>query len=74
VLDVHLRGEPRVVGKDHLKFIVTDGDTSAEAIWWKMADRELPSGPMDVAFNAELHEYRGKQTVQLKVRDVRQNG
>ena len=73
VLGVHLRGAPRVVGKDHLKFFVTNGETSAEAIWWKMANRELPSGPMDVAFNAELHEYRGKQTVQLKVRDVRES-
>ena len=31
VLGVHLRGEPRVVGKDHLKFFVTNGETSAEA-------------------------------------------
>ena len=54
-----------------MKFFVTDGETSVEAIWWKMAERELPGGPMDVAFNAELHEYRGEQTVQLKVRDVR---
>ncbi len=70
-LGVQLSGATRVVGKDHLKFFVTDGETSAEAIWWKMADCELPGGPMDVAFNAELHEYRGEQTVQLKVRDVR---
>jgi single-stranded-DNA-specific exonuclease len=71
VLGVRLRGAPRVVGKHHLKFLVTDGETSIEAIWWKMAERELPGGPMDVAFNAEVHEYRGEQTVQLKVRDVR---
>jgi single-stranded-DNA-specific exonuclease len=70
-LCVRLRGAPRVVGKDHLKFYVTDGESSAEAIWWRMAERELPSGAMDVAFNAELHEYRGEQTVQLKVRDIR---
>ena len=70
-LGVRLRGSPRVVGKDHLKFLVTDGETSVEAIWWRMAERELPGGAMDVAFNAELHEYRGEQTVQLKVRDVR---
>lgn len=72
-LGVRLRGAPRVVGADHLKFFVTDPDTGvgAEAIWWKMAERELPNGPMDVAFNAELHEYRGEQTVQLRVRDVR---
>ena len=70
-LGVRLRGAPRVVGKDHLKFVVTDGETSAEAIWWKMAARQLPSGPIDVAFNAALHEYGGEQSVQLNVRDVR---
>jgi single-stranded-DNA-specific exonuclease len=72
-LGVRLRGTPRVVGADHLKFFVLDPGTGAgaEAVWWKMAEHELPRGPMDVAFNAELHEYRGEQTVQLKVRDVR---
>ena len=72
-LGVRLRGSPRVVGTDHLKFFVMDPDrgTGAAAIWWKMAKRELPRGPMDVAFNAELHEYRGERTAQLKVRDVR---
>jgi single-stranded-DNA-specific exonuclease len=70
-LDVRLRGTPRVVGKDHLKFAVTDGETTAEAIWWRMAEHQLPDGPMDVAFNADLNEYGGKQSVQLKVRDVR---
>jgi single-stranded-DNA-specific exonuclease len=69
-LGVQLRGA-RVVGKNHLKFFVTDGETSAEAIWWKMAECELPGGPMDVAFNAGLHEYHAEQTVQLKIRDVR---
>jgi single-stranded-DNA-specific exonuclease len=76
VLGVRLRGTPRVVGTEHLKFLVADPETGsgAEAIWWRMAGRELPRGPMDVAFNAELHEYRGERTVRLKVRDVRQNG
>jgi len=73
---VRVRGTPRVVGADHLKFFVRDPDSGigAEAIWWKMAGRELPGGPLDVAFHAELHEYRGEQTVQLNVRDVRPNG
>ena len=72
-LGVRLRGTPRVVGTDHLKFFVADPVTGvgAEAIWWKMANRELPKGLMDVAFNAQLHQYRGEQTVQLNVRDVR---
>ena len=68
---VRLRGSPRVVGKNHLRFHVTDGDTSAPAIWWGMGDFEFPQGQFDVAFTPELNEYRGVESVQLKVRDVR---
>ena len=71
VLGVRLRGTARVMGKNHLKFLVTDGETTTEAIWWGGADRELPTGPLEVVFHAELHEYGGRQTVRLKVKDVR---
>jgi single-stranded-DNA-specific exonuclease len=68
---VRLRGAPRVVGKNHLRFNVTDGDTTAQAIWWGRGDFELPQGNFDVAFTPELNEFRGVENVQLKVRDVR---
>lgn len=71
VRGVRVRGKPRVVGKRHLKFLVTDGDQTVDAIWWGAGDVELPSGQIDVAGNVELHEYRGVETVQVKVRDVR---
>jgi single-stranded-DNA-specific exonuclease len=71
VRGVRLRGAPRVVGKDHLKFFVTDGETTAEAIWWGAGARELPSGEFDVAFAPELNKYRGAETIQLRVKDVR---
>jgi single-stranded-DNA-specific exonuclease len=68
---VQVRGAPRVVGKNHLRFNVTDGDTTVQAIWWGRGDFELPQGKFDVAFTPELNEYRGEENVQLKVRDVR---
>jgi single-stranded-DNA-specific exonuclease len=67
---VQSRGAPRVVGKNHLRFNVTDGDTTAQAIWWGRGDFELPKGKFDVAFTPELNEFRGVESVQLKVRDV----
>ena len=70
---VRLRGAARVVGKNHLRFNVTDGDTAAQAIWWGMGDFEFPQDRIDVAFTPELNEYRGVESVQLKVRDVRQS-
>jgi len=71
VEDVRLRGAPRVVGKNHLRFNVTDGDASTQAIWWGRGDFELPPARFDVAFTTELNEFRGVENVQLKVRDVR---
>jgi single-stranded-DNA-specific exonuclease len=70
VRGVALRGPARVVGRKHLKFYVTDGDVVVEAIWWNMAAAELPAGRLDVAFAPEVREYRGEESVQLKVRDV----
>lgn len=68
---VQLRGKPRIVGKNHLRFTVTDGDTTVQAIWWGRGDFEFPEGAFDVAFVAELNEYGGRESVQLKVRDIR---
>ncbi len=68
---VHLHGKPRIVGKNHLRFSVTDGDTTVQAIWWGKGDFEFPEGAFDVAFTPELNEYGGRESVQLKVRDIR---
>jgi single-stranded-DNA-specific exonuclease len=68
---VHLRGKPRIVGKNHLRFSVTDGDTTVQAIWWGKGDFVFPEGAFDIAFTPELNEYGGRESVQLKARDVR---
>lgn len=61
---------PRVVGRKHLKFTVADDRARQEAIWWNMADAGLPAGRFDMAFYAELNEFRGTESVQLNVRDI----
>ncbi len=68
---LRLRGTPRVVGKGHWKFQVTDGERTLEAIWFGAADRELPRTEFDIAFLPEANEYGGERTLQLRVRDVR---
>ncbi|MCG3150270.1 MAG: Single-stranded-DNA-specific exonuclease RecJ [Verrucomicrobiae bacterium] len=73
-LGVRLAGKPRVVGQKHLKFAVTDGTATVEAIGWGMGDWELPAGGMEIAFVAEMNEFRGVESVQLKVRDLRAGG
>lgn len=67
---VVVRGEPRVVGRKHLRFQVTDGTATLGAIWWNHADEKLPRGPLALAFVPELNDYNGERTLQLRVRDV----
>jgi single-stranded-DNA-specific exonuclease len=67
---LRLRGEPRVLKERHLKFYLTDGETTAEAIWWGGAGQELPA-ELDVAFVAEQHVFGDVETARLVVRDVR---
>jgi single-stranded-DNA-specific exonuclease len=67
-------GAPRVVGQKHLKLTLTDGTGTVEAIGWGMGDWEVPAGELEVVFEAELNEFRGVTSVQLKMRDLRAVG
>jgi len=71
VTGIRVRGQPRVVGREHLKFFVTDGASVVEAIWFGAGAVPLPAGEFDMAFHTEVNEFRGQRTVQLRVRDVR---
>ena len=71
VAGVTVAGRPRVVGQGHLKFAVTDGKRTVNAIWWGHGDVTLPAGSFDLAACPELNRYQGRETVQLNVRDVR---
>lgn len=73
VHDVRLRRQPVRLGRDrkHLKFWVTDGDGSLEAIWWGGADKPWPQGSFDLACTPRINEFNGRTTVQLKVLDWR---
>jgi single-stranded-DNA-specific exonuclease len=57
--------------KQHVKMWVTDGAVTHEAIWWNGGDRSLPVGKFDLAFQPQINEFNGRQTVQLKVLDWR---
>ncbi len=57
--------------KQHVKFWVTDGVVTHEAIWWNGGDKSLPVGKFDLAITPQIKEFNGRQTVQLKVLDWR---
>lgn len=67
---------PQRVGRErqHLKFWVTDGRITREAIWYAAADRPAPEGLFDLACVPHVHEYNGRRNVQLKTLDWRPAG
>lgn len=69
--NVRLVGQPRTVGKDHLKMIVSSGATQLDAIAFGMAGREIPEGPIDMLFHLQENTYMGRRALQLNVKDFR---
>lgn len=62
---------PRVIGGKHLKIIFPMGGKQREAIGFGMGDREVPAGPLDIAFNLILNRYNGQEYLQLHLQDFR---
>jgi single-stranded-DNA-specific exonuclease len=56
--------------KQHVKFWVTDGTMTHEAVWWGAGKgAALPVGRFDIAFAPQINEYNGRRVVQLKMLD-----
>ena len=68
---IQVVGEPCVVGKGHLKMKLRSGGEVHNAIGFGMGSRELPSGPMDVAFQLQINDFRDRKECQLSVQDFR---
>lgn len=62
---------PRVIGGKHLKMIFPMGGKQREAIGFGMGDREVPEGPLDIAFNLILNRYNGQEYLQMHLQDFR---
>jgi single-stranded-DNA-specific exonuclease len=63
---------PRVVGRDHLKMEVADGDDIKEAIGFGMGEEKPPEGGlMDMVFTPEINSWQGVSRIQLRIADMR---
>jgi single-stranded-DNA-specific exonuclease len=69
--EVRVEGAPRVVGGSHLKMTVVSGGRACETIGFGMGDREVPGGPLDVAFTVRRNTFQGRTTLQLQLQDFR---
>ena len=69
---LRLHRPPLRMGKEqqHLKLHVTDGSDVREAVWWNVPKDFAVPASFDLAFTAEVNEWRDQRTVQLKVTDL----
>lgn len=61
----------RIVGKRHLKILFQTPYGMQDAIGFGMGDRELPNGPIDLAFQLRRNVFRGEERLQLMLQDFR---
>ncbi len=73
--NLRLVSDARIVGNNHLKFKVTDGYRSYDAIGFNMGhyrDRvRMSKPPLDILYNAEENIWRGRRNIQLVIKAIR---
>jgi len=71
-----LKGKPRRIRRDGIKMWVTDGNITCEAIGFgmsEMLDDILESATIDAAYTPSINRWRGVDTLQLELIDVKAN-
>jgi single-stranded-DNA-specific exonuclease len=72
---VRVLGVPRIVGSDHLKLNLRQGNADLEAIGFNLASRIPVHGlgrePLDVVFQLHENEFRGVRRLQARLKDLR---
>ncbi|MFC1554641.1 single-stranded-DNA-specific exonuclease RecJ [candidate division KSB1 bacterium] len=70
-------GNPTIVGKNHLKFNVSQNGSTMPAIGFNMGNRinevEKFRNKLEIAFVVDENTWRGTTTLQLQVKDIREN-
>lgn len=65
------RWQPQRMGREnqHVKFRLTDGRHTLEAVWWNCGGAALPENRFDIACAPAVNCYNGARSVQLKLLD-----
>ena len=72
--NVEVLGQPRIVGKNHLRFKVRSNTHVVDAIGFNLGhllNRVRSGSKVDVAFSLDEGEFAGEAVPQLKIRDVK---
>jgi single-stranded-DNA-specific exonuclease len=73
--NVELSGQPRIVGKNHLRFKVKKNSRTIDAVGFSLGDlfdRTIQGrAGLDLAFSLDENDFEGEVMPQLKVRDIK---
>jgi single-stranded-DNA-specific exonuclease len=73
--DLEVVGVPRVVGSNHLKFAIRQGQTVFQALAYRQAEQILNIEPgkthIDCLYSISEDSFSGKNKVMLKIKDMR---
>ena len=75
-----MAGQPRLMGQQgrHISFYVREGGASLRVIGFGMGDLydDLAAGDVacDIAFTPKINSFRGNESVELELRDLRLRG
>jgi single-stranded-DNA-specific exonuclease len=64
---------PRVVGENHLTFVLRQQNCQRRAIFFGAAEISLPAQPWDIAFRIRPDEYEGETRLEMRVEGVRES-
>jgi single-stranded-DNA-specific exonuclease len=72
---IEVVGQPHVVGKNHLKMKVRQGDAIFDVIGFGFGEMVRPlsirSGTIDMAYVIEYNSWNGTKRIQLRVKDIK---
>ncbi len=71
--NITLKHEPRVIKERHRKFTFLQDGATQTAIHFRSMEEELPPLPWDIAFTIEKNEFRGRTSLNMIVRAIRQH-
>ncbi|MDA7666305.1 MAG: single-stranded-DNA-specific exonuclease RecJ [Verrucomicrobiales bacterium] len=69
--NVSLAGDPITISNKHLRLELYQNGTIRDAVYFGAAELELSAPPWDVAFTIQRNEYRGRESLQIHVINVR---
>lgn len=70
---VNLRNEPRLIGKNGFKMLVSSGSVTCEAVSFKRDTMDVPlfSETIDIVYSPAINTWQGINSIQLDLRDIK---